>query len=204
MKGRIELGERLTEAKERPKTGNRQRDWMYEILDEIDGGFIGSMTLMAEGQDRTVGTIENPVTRALEEIDTLFIAPHDATNRELAACGYTLLAILLLNTAAAGQAHKILHHKELLRESGGKGGKGNSVSRRKKQDEDWGAVARDIATRFVARHPNWKIGELVRHLRRHADLKEKKVPTTDRAIRNAIKGWGLVPKKAGSEARLTV
>lgn len=153
------------------------------------------------------------ITWAFEILDERFIAPHASTNPKLARSGYSALLCLIshilgISTLGAEIENSVAKYSA-HRTRSSNGGKGNSKSRREKQDKDWGTIARPIAKQFLARHPNCRMSHLIAHLRRHADLKESKLPKTDRAIRTAINRWFdkdeiAKPKKIGSEARFTV
>jgi hypothetical protein len=124
------------------------------ITESLAEGLRCNGVALKEG--KTPGCANN-LLFAYKEIAERFIEPAAAADPELARHGFRML------TAVAEEAFNIgifgsssvrnFYVRENHRTRSTNGGKGNAAIRRKKQDEDWGGVARPIAMRYAVTHP---------------------------------------------------
>jgi hypothetical protein len=123
------------------------------------------------------------VSEFFEYLDTYFIAPRAADDPELADDGYYCVDSLIFSAWGAGcLLNDVVAKKVKTRLNGKIGGKKSAVARKSK----WHPEGLVCAKGYEERHPNYKISDLVRHLRREI---KKDLPKSDRAIRAAVNGW---------------
>jgi hypothetical protein len=123
------------------------------------------------------------VSECFDYLDRYFIAPHAADDPTLADDGYYCVDSLIFSAWGAGcYLNDVVAKKVKTRLNGKIGGKKSAVARKSR----WHPEGLVCAKGYEERHPNYKISDLVRHLRREI---KKELPKSDRAIRDAVNDW---------------
>jgi hypothetical protein len=152
------------------------RSWLSKMMEALGANTLNRLQFGNEETKDVIFDVEDPIVSTVEELDKLFIAPHAATDPELARRGYALLSVLLMGAVGTGQVQKDSYRDEVLREIAARGGKAPRAKVQK-----WTTEALPIAMAYVASHPNYTQADLIRKI-------SQKVASApgERAIRNWI------------------